>query len=55
MPEMPLTDVAGNIGAAAPAHIFSDEPKLNAGIAGAFMVTAKVTVVAHCPADGVKV
>lgn len=54
-PGMPLVELDGNMGAAAPAHKFSDVPKLNVGVLVGVIVTVKVVVVAHNPAVGVKV
>ena len=52
---MPLSDVDGNTGTLAPAHIVSEFPKLNAGVIFGFTVTVKLVVVAHIPAVGVNV
>jgi hypothetical protein len=55
VPVIPLFDVVTNDGTFAPAHVVSDDPKLNiAGIFG-FTVTLNEAVVAHCPAPGVNV
>jgi hypothetical protein len=50
-----LSDVEGNEGKPAPAHIVSEVPKLNVGIMFGVTVTVNVAVVAHCPAVGVNV
>ncbi len=54
-PVTPLSDVLGSVGTVAPAHIVSVVPKLNVGIVFGVTVTVKFVVVAHCPAEGVKV
>ena len=55
VPAMPLVDVVGNVGTVAPAQTDREVPKLNAGVTTGFTVTVNVVVVAHCPAEGVKV
>jgi hypothetical protein len=52
---MLLSDVGGNEGTPAPAHIVSEVPKLNVGVVLGVTVTVNVAVVAHCPAVGVNV
>jgi hypothetical protein len=52
---MLLSEVVGNAGTIPPAHIVSEEPKLNVGIVFGLTVTVNVVVVAHCPAAGVNV
>ena len=54
-PVIPLSDVAGNAGTAAPAQMVNEVPKLKAGVILGLTVTVKVVVVAHCPAPGVNV
>ena len=54
-PVIPLSDVPGNVGTAAPAHIERDVPKLNTGVTFGFTVTLKLAVVAHWLPFGVKV
>jgi hypothetical protein len=53
IPVIALSDVAGNVGTVAPAHMVSEVPKLNVGVMFGFTVTVNVAVVAHCPAVGV--
>jgi hypothetical protein len=53
VPVMPLLDIAGNAGAAAFWH--SGAIAVKVGVICGLIVTLKVAVVAHCPADGVKV
>jgi hypothetical protein len=55
VPVIALSDVTGNVGTAAPAHIVSEVPKPNVGVMFGFTVTVNVVVVAHNPAVGVKV
>ena len=52
---MPLSEVAGRDGTAAPAHMVSDVPKGKTGVIFGSTVTVKVTGVAQIPAEGVKV
>ena len=53
VPGIPLFDVVGKVGAA----LFwqSGPIQVNVGVICGSIVTLKVAVVAHCPADGVKV
>lgn len=55
VPLMPLSDVEGNEGTAAPAQIDKEVPKLNVGVMFCPTVTVKVVLTAHRPAAGVKV
>ena len=55
VPLIPFVDVVGKDGMAAPAQIVSVVPKLNAGVTFGLTVTANDAVVAHNPAEGVKV
>lgn len=55
LPVIPFDDVAGNAGTEEPAQIVIDVPKLNVGVMIGFIVTARLAVVAHCPASGVNV
>ena len=55
IPVMPLFEVPGKTGVAAPLQIDRDVPKLNNGVTGAFIVTLNTAVVAHWPAAGVNV
>ena len=55
VPVIPLVDVFGNVGTAAPAHTLRLVPKLNAGTMFGLTVTVNEAVVAHWPAVGVKV
>jgi hypothetical protein len=50
-----LLDVVGNEGAAAPAQIVADVPKLNVGGILGFTFTVNVVELAHGPALGVNV
>jgi hypothetical protein len=50
-----LSDVAGNVGTIASAHMVSEVPNANVGVMFGFTVTVNVAVVAHCPAVGVNV
>jgi len=50
---IPLSDVAGNIGATVPEQIGAIAAKV--GVMIGFTVTVNVVVVAHCPASGVKI
>ena len=53
VPGMPLLDVAGKVGAA----LFwqSDPIAVNVGVICGLIVMLNVAVIAHCPAEGVKV
>ena len=53
VPGIPLLDVVGNVGAA----LFwqSGPIAVNVGVTCGLIVTLKVAVIAHCPAEGVKV
>ena len=53
VPVIPFVDVAGSVGAVAPEHIAGIAAKV--GVMFGLTVTVNVVVVAHCPADGVKV
>ena len=53
VPGMPLFDVVGNAGAVEFWH--SGPIAVNVGVICGSMVTVSVWIVAHCPADGVKV
>ena len=55
VPVIPLSDVVGRVGTAAPEQIVKPEPKLKAGVIFGLTVTVKVIDVAHCPAVGVNV
>ena len=55
VPVIELIDVFGNVGTIPPEQILNEVPKLNVGVVCGVIVTAKVVVVAHCPASGVKV
>ena len=55
VPVMLLVDVVGKAGTGLPAQIVSAVPKLKTGVTFGLTVTAKVVVVAHCPAEGVNV
>lgn len=55
VPVIPLVDVVGNAGTAAPSQTLSVVPKLNVGVMFGFTVTVNVVVVAHCPPEGVNV
>ena len=47
VPVMLLTDVVGNVGAVAPAHIVRLVPKLNVGVMFGLTVTVKLVGFAH--------
>jgi len=53
VPVMPLLEVVGNGARVAPEHIGA--AAVNVGVMFGLTVIVKVVVVAHCPADGVKV
>jgi hypothetical protein len=55
IPETPFCDVFGNDGIGLPAHIVSEFPKSNTGIALGSTVTENVVPAAHCPGLGVNV
>ena len=55
LPVILFEDVAGNDGATLPSQIEKEAPKLKLGATIGFTVTAKLVVVAHCPALGVNV
>ena len=55
VPVIPLEDVPGRAGTAAPEQTVREFPKLNVGVKFGLTVTLSVVVVAHCPADGVKI
>jgi hypothetical protein len=50
---MPLFEVVGNGASVAPEHIGATA--VNVGVTVGVTVIVSVAVVAHCPADGVKV
>jgi hypothetical protein len=53
VPEIPLSEVPGNTGAAAPAQ--KGGTAANEGVTDGLTVTFKVVEVAHCPGFGVKI
>ena len=53
IPLMPLIEVVGNAAMLAPEQMAATGA--NVGVTGAFTVMVRLAVVAHCPADGVKV
>ena len=55
VPPMPFVDVPGNTGTASPSQITNVVPKPKLGVTFGLTVTLKVVLVAHCPAEGVKV
>ena len=55
MPVIPLFEVVGSDGTLLPAQIVAEGPKLNTGVTFGFTVTSNDVVVAHRPAEGVKV
>ncbi len=55
VPVMPLVEVVGKVGTAAPAHIVNEVPKLKRGTTLGFTVIVKVVGTAHKPAVGVNV
>jgi len=55
IPETPFCDVIGNDGIGLPAHIVSELPKSNTGIAFGSTVTENVVPTAHWPGPGVNV
>ena len=55
VPVIPFPEVLGKVGTVPPAQMVRLFPKLNVGVTFGFTVTVNVVVVAHCPADGVKV
>ena len=55
VPVILLSDVVGKDGTVPPSQIVSEVPNWNVGVMFWFTVTVKVAVVAHCPAEGVKV
>jgi hypothetical protein len=55
VPVILLSDVPGNVGTVAPAHIVNDVPKGNVGVMFGVTVTVNVVADAHWPAVGVKV
>ena len=54
LPVIPLIEVAGNEGTAAPSQIVCEVPKENVGVTFGLTVTLNTSVVAHIPAEGVK-
>jgi hypothetical protein len=52
---MLLSDVGGNEGTPAPAHIVSEVPKLNVGVVLGVTVTVNVVGITHPPEVGVNV
>ena len=52
VPVIPSFEVSGRIGARAPVQIAV--ASVNVGVTFGLTVTERVTVVAHCPASGVK-
>lgn len=55
VPVMPLVDVAGKTGTAAPSQMVSEVPKAKVGVILLLTVTLKLAGRAHCPAAGVNV
>ena len=56
VPVIPFVEVVGSAaGTAPPAQIFSEVPKLNAGVMFGLTVVVKVVATAHDPVAGVKV
>jgi len=55
VPVIPLSEVVGSVGTAAPAQIVSDVPKLNTGVMFGLITTVKLVPFAHCPVLGVNV
>jgi hypothetical protein len=55
VPVRPSIDVVVSDGTDPPEQMESEVPKENVGVMFGFTVTANEAVVAHCPADGVKV
>ncbi len=55
VPVIPLSDVVGNTGTAAPAQTVNDAPMPNVGVSIGFTVTVKLAGTAHWPASGVNV
>ena len=52
---IPLEDAPGNDGTVPPVQMVKEVPNAKVGIVLGTTVTLTVVVVAHCPADGVKV
>ena len=55
VPLTPLADVVGRVGTSPFAQMVNVVPKLKVGVIVGLTVTARVVVVAHCPAAGVNV
>ena len=55
VPFTPLVEAVGRAGTEAPAQMEIDVPKENVGTVFGLTVTVKLVVVAHVPAEGVKV
>jgi hypothetical protein len=55
VPLIPLVEVFGSAGTAAPEHMFNEVPKANVGTTLGLTVITFVTVSPHVPDDGVKV
>ena len=55
VPFIAFVDIAGNAGAAAPAHMLNEVPKLKVGFTIGLTVTVKLAGSAHWPAVGVNV
>jgi hypothetical protein len=53
VPEIPLFEIVGKVLKAAPAQI--EATAVNVGVMFGLTVIVRFVVVAHCPADGVKV
>lgn len=55
VPVIPFAEVVGKTGTLPPLQILKVVPKLNVGVMVGFTVTVKLVVVAHWPAEGVKI
>ena len=55
VPVIPLIELVGSAGTAAPAQMVRTPPKLNDGVTFGTTVTVNVVIVAHWPPAGVKV
>jgi hypothetical protein len=55
VPSKPSSEVVGSVGTVPPVQMVNEVPKLNLGVVVGVTVTLNTSVVAHCPADGVKV
>jgi hypothetical protein len=55
VPVIPLPEVVGKLGTAAPLQMLIEVPKVNIGVILGVTFTVNDVALAHCPPEGVKV